>query len=199
MLTMKELVASAAARCPDRIALVDGVPDADRRRRWTYRELELRGQRIAAALLERFEPGDHVALWASNSAEWVFFQIGAGLAGLVLVTVNPAYRHAELAHVLRQSRARGLYFEASYRGRNLEEIAIETAASIPAVTVLERLDESDRAGRSDRFRGRAPRGPPGRHRTDSVHVRDDWRAKGGDALTRVDLGELLPDAHSSRL
>jgi fatty-acyl-CoA synthase len=140
-LTMKELVATAASRCPDRVALVDGVPEADRRRRWTYRELERRGERIAAALLEQFEPGDHVGLWAPNSAEWVLFQIGAGLAGLVLVTVNPAYRNAELAHVLRQSRARGLYYEPIYRGRNLEEIAQQTAASIPTVKVLGRLDE----------------------------------------------------------
>ncbi len=138
---MKELVTAAAARCPDRVALVDGVPAADLRRRWTYRELELRGARIAAALLEQFDPGDHVALWASNSAEWVFFQIGAGLAGLVLVTVNPAYRHAELAHVLRQSEARGLYFEPNYRGRNLEEIAEETTAAIPTIEVLGRLGD----------------------------------------------------------
>jgi fatty-acyl-CoA synthase len=140
-LTMQGVIAAATARCPDRIALIDGVSDGDQRRRWTYRELKCRGEQMAAALLERFEPGDHVALWAPNSLEWVLFQIGAGLAGLVLVTVNPAYRGAELDHVLRQSRARGLYFQPTYRGRNLEEIAEETAASIPAVTVLGRLDD----------------------------------------------------------
>jgi fatty-acyl-CoA synthase len=139
-LTMTAVLARATARCPDRVALVDGVPDADQRRRWTYRELQRRSEKIAAALLEQFDPGDRVALWGPNSAEWVFFQIGAGLAGLVLVTVNPAYRDAELAHVLRQSQVRGLYFVPSYRGRNLEEIALRTTASIGSIEVLDRLE-----------------------------------------------------------
>jgi len=140
-LTMQAVVAGATARAPDRIALVDGVPDADLRRRWTYRELQRRGEQIAAALFERFEPGDRVALWGPNSPEWVFFQIGAGLAGLVLVTVNPAYRDAELAHVLSQSQVRGLYYVPEYRGRSLEEVAVRTTASIGSIEVLGRLDE----------------------------------------------------------
>src|SRR5262249_47285515 len=34
---------------------------------------------------------------------------GAALAGVALVTVNPAYRAAELAYVLKQSRAAGIF------------------------------------------------------------------------------------------
>ena len=89
---MGQLLDAAVARHRDAVALVEGVADADQRRRWTYGELQSRSQRIARALLEQFEPGDRVALWAPNSTDWVMFQIGAGLAGLVLVTVNPAYR-----------------------------------------------------------------------------------------------------------
>ncbi len=140
-LTMQAVVAQATARSPDRIALVDGVPEPDRRRRWTYRELQRRSDKIAAALLEQFEPGDRVALWGPNSAEWVFFQIGAGLAGLVLVTVNPAYRDAELTHVLSRSEVRGLYYVPEYRGRNLEEIAVRATASIATIELLSRLDD----------------------------------------------------------
>ena len=140
-LTMQAVVAGATVRCPDRIALVDGVADGAKRRRWTYRELQRRGEQIAAALLEQFDPGDRVALWGPNSAEWVFFQIGAGLAGLVLVTVNPAYRDAELDHVLRQSQVRGLYYVPEYRGRSLEDVAVRTTASVGSIEVLGRLDE----------------------------------------------------------
>lgn len=140
-LTMQAVLAGATARAPDRIALVDGVPDVDRRRRWTYRELQRRSEKIAAALLERFDPGDRVALWGPNSADWVFFQIGAGLAGLVLVTVNPAYRDAELTHVLSRSEVRGLYYVPDHRGRNLEEIAVRVAAGIASIEVLGRLDD----------------------------------------------------------
>ena len=81
---MGQLLDAAVARHRDAVALVEGVADADQRRRWTYGELQGRSQQIARALLEQFEPGDRVALWAPNSTDWVMFQIGAGLAGLVL-------------------------------------------------------------------------------------------------------------------
>jgi fatty-acyl-CoA synthase len=138
--TIGALLAHAVERRPDGIALVDGVADPARRRRWTYREMQRRAERIAATLLEDFERGDRVALWAPNSADWVCFQLGAGLAGLVLVTVNPAYQHAELDHVLRQSQVRGLYFAAQHRGRDLDGIAREVAADVPAVETLGTLD-----------------------------------------------------------
>jgi fatty-acyl-CoA synthase len=140
-LTMAELLSAAVDRRPEGTALVEGVTDASQRRRWTYRELQQRGERLATALLQSFDPGDRVALWAPNSADWVCFQIGAGLAGLVLVTVNPAYRHAELAHVLRQSQVRGLYFAAEHRGRDLQAVAEEVAATVPSIHTTGRLSE----------------------------------------------------------
>src|SRR5204862_1187838 len=71
---------------------------------------------VARALLNRFDPGEHVAVWAPNIPEWVILELGAALAGVVLVTVNPAYRPAELAYVLRQSRAAGLFLVPEFRG-----------------------------------------------------------------------------------
>jgi len=140
-LTMAELLSAAVDRRPDGVALVDGVADPRLRRRWTYRELKRRGERLAGVILQAFDPGDRVALWAPNSADWVCFQVGAGLAGVVLVTVNPAYRHAELAHVLHQSQAHGLYFAPEHRGRDLERLAEAAAASVPSIHTTGRLDE----------------------------------------------------------
>ncbi len=107
---------TAAAVHGEHIALVEGHPDASRRRRWTYAELLADAERCARALLNVFAPGDHVAIWAGNSPEWIIVQYGLALAGMVLVTVNPAYRPAELGYVLRQSRARGVFHERHYRG-----------------------------------------------------------------------------------
>ena len=47
--------------------------------------------------------------------EWVILEFGAGLAGLVLVTVNPALRPAELAYVLNQSGAAGIFLVPEFR------------------------------------------------------------------------------------
>ena len=113
--TVGGILRAAAALAPERTALVAGMPDPGDRRRWTYAELLADSERVARALLARFEPGEHVAVWAPNLPEWVLLQFGAGLAGMVLVTVNPAYQPSELEYVLRQSRAAGIFLLPEYR------------------------------------------------------------------------------------
>ena len=54
-------------------------------------------------------------MWAPNLPEWVILEFGAALADLVLVTVNPAYRSAELAYVLDQSGAAGIFLVPEFR------------------------------------------------------------------------------------
>jgi len=58
-------------------------------------------------------------------------ELGAALAGLTLVTVNPAYLGEELAFVLRQSRARGIIVQDVYRNRNLVQAVNATRDALP--------------------------------------------------------------------
>src|ERR1700742_2187784 len=105
-ITVCDLLHHAAATVPDRLALVDCVADPAARRTWTYAEFRDDAARAARALLARFEPGDRIAVWAPNSADWIVLQLGVSLAGMVLVALNPAYRQRELTYVLQQSGAR---------------------------------------------------------------------------------------------
>ena len=126
--TVGGVLRAAAAAWPEREALVAGLPDPAARRRWTYAQLLADAERCARALLARFEPGEHVAAWAPNLAEWVVLEYGAALAGLVLVTVNPAYRPNELAYVLRQSKAAAIVLTPEFRSpmlAYLEEVRPE--------------------------------------------------------------------------
>ncbi|MGX6446542.1 class I adenylate-forming enzyme family protein [Patulibacter sp. S7RM1-6] len=145
--TFGALLEAAAARRPDGLALVQGAAAPEGGARVTYRELLDRGRRIATVLLRDFSPGEHVALWAPNSVDWIAVQAGAGLAGLVLVTVNPAYRATELAHTLRQSRASGLFHAEQHRGRDLRVAADEVAPTLPHLrtraTLAELLGQAD--------------------------------------------------------
>jgi fatty-acyl-CoA synthase len=111
----------AARISPSHIALKSGRREASERRSWTYAELLVAAERVAAALLERFEPGAHIAIWSANCPEWVIAQFGIAIAGMVMVTVNPAYKIAELGYVLRQSRAKGVFHQTAYRGLNMRE------------------------------------------------------------------------------
>jgi fatty-acyl-CoA synthase len=89
----------------DRDALV--FTSLDYRRTWREfdAEVELAARGLLSLGLKR---GDHLALWATNVPQWVVLQFATARIGVVLVTINPAYRLFELEYVLNQSDARVL-------------------------------------------------------------------------------------------
>ena len=129
---------AAAARHGNRTALVEGVEGP--RRRWTYSQLLADAEQVARALLGRFQPGEHVAVFAANSPEWVLLEMGAALAGLTLVTVNPAFLAQEVAYVLGQSRASGVVVQPEYRGRDLLAVVAEARSGLPHLREVIALD-----------------------------------------------------------
>ena len=124
---------AAATAVPDRIALIAWGATAAGRRSWSFAALLHEAERTAQALRARFRPGEHVAVYAGNCPEWLLLEFGAALAGLVLVTVNPASRGRELDYLLRQSRAAGLFHGESYRGNPLAAWVGEVRAALPAL------------------------------------------------------------------
>ncbi|HEV3211849.1 MAG TPA: AMP-binding protein [Acidimicrobiales bacterium] len=129
--TVGGLLRAAAAATPNRTALVAGVPEPDQRRRWSFAEVLAEAERAARSLLTQFEPGEHVAVWAPNLPEWVLLEMAAGLAGLVLVTVNPAFRPGELEFVLRQSRAAGIFYVPEFRTNQMAAALSEVRGNLP--------------------------------------------------------------------
>jgi acyl-CoA synthetase (AMP-forming)/AMP-acid ligase II len=138
-MSVGDALREAAAQAPDLIAIVEGA--AGPRRQLTYAGLLTAAEQAARALLTRFRPGQHVAVWAGNSLEWILLEYAAALAGLVLVTVNPAYQASELAYVLGQSRSAGLFHMASYRGNPLAEMVTEIRQDLPALREVIPLEE----------------------------------------------------------
>jgi fatty-acyl-CoA synthase len=130
--TVGGILRSAAAAGPDLVAMVAGVPDPAVRRRWTYAQLLAEAEQAARALAARFAPGERIAVWAPNLPEWVILEYGAALAGLVVVTVNPAFRPAELAYVLNQSGASGIFLVPEFRSPMAEFLA-EVRPDVPSL------------------------------------------------------------------
>ena len=139
--TVGGLLRWAAAEAPDDMALVAGVPDAAARRRWTFGQLLDESEQVARALAARFAPGERVAVWASNIPEWVMVEFGAALAGLTLVTVNPALRAAEVRHVLTDSQAAGLFLLREYRGVSLAGMIDGLRPDLPDLREVVYFDE----------------------------------------------------------
>ncbi|ABL83634.1 MULTISPECIES: AMP-binding protein [unclassified Nocardioides] len=142
--TVGELLRRAADQVPDRIALVDGTVDPADRRRWTYAELLEIAEQVADALLARFEPGERLAIWEINRPEWVMLQLGAALAGVVVVTVNPQYRIDELRYVLEQAEVSGIAHGAEHRGVSMNDLVAHALPAVPRVRHVIRFDDWER-------------------------------------------------------
>lgn len=135
----------AARRWPHRTALISGEAESARRSRWTYAQLLEAAEQRAWALLIRFGPGDRVGIWAANGPEWIFVEFGAALAGVTLVTINPAYVPAELGYVLRQSGAQGLIHDTEHRGRDLSAVVEQVRADLPDLSTVLAMPNWQRA------------------------------------------------------
>jgi fatty-acyl-CoA synthase len=139
-LTVGDALREAAAAAPRTTALVQGAVDPAARRRWSYAELLEASERAARALLGRFAPGDRVAVWANNIPEWVMLELAAGLAGITIVTVNPALRPQELAYVLGQSQADGIFLIPAYRASPMAEMVQQVRRDLPALREVVSFD-----------------------------------------------------------
>jgi fatty-acyl-CoA synthase len=96
-ITIGQALDRAAEAWPERPALVDRGQDV----RWTWGELKAQADGFAAGLLALgLKPGDRIGIWSLNRWEWALTQFAAAKAGLILVTINPAYRLSELEYAL---------------------------------------------------------------------------------------------------
>jgi long-chain acyl-CoA synthetase len=129
--TVGGLLREVAQAVPDQLALVEIDETGANGRRWTYKQLLQDAEDIARSLATRYEPGERVCVWAPNIPEWVLLEYACSLAGLTLVTANPAYQAQELAYVLEQSRSVALFRTASFRGNPMAEIADEAVQGLP--------------------------------------------------------------------
>ncbi|WP_447761506.1 AMP-binding protein [Sphingopyxis panaciterrae] len=125
-------LALAADRWGDRDALVSVGQGIS----WTFAELLERTDALAAGLLALgLNPGDRIGIWAPNCAEWALTQLAAARAGLILVTINPAYRLSEVEYTINKVGLSALVAATSFKTSNypgmIEELAPEVAASTP--------------------------------------------------------------------
>ena len=130
--TIGQALADTAARHADREALV--VPHQGVR--WTWAELAMRADEVAAGLLALgLLPGDRVGIWAPNCSEWVLTQFATARAGLVLVNINPAYRRSELAYALNKVGCKALMLAPALKSSDylaiVNDLAPELATSAP--------------------------------------------------------------------
>ncbi len=110
--TIGARLAQVSARFPEALALVVRQQAV----RLTWRELAERVEAFAAGLVALgLQPGDRIGIWSPNNAEWVITQLATARAGLVLVTINPAYRLSELEYALNKVACRALVTATAFK------------------------------------------------------------------------------------
>ncbi|GAA2019594.1 FadD3 family acyl-CoA ligase [Catenulispora yoronensis] len=129
--TVPELVARAAAEFGDREAVVDGAE------RLTFAGLAARVRQAGRAMIAwGVRPGDRVALWAPNSAEWIVTALGAVSVGAVLVPLNTRLKPAEVGHILRSSGTKLAAVSGEFLGVDYVGQLAALRAELPALETM---------------------------------------------------------------
>ncbi len=133
-LTIGQVLRETARRVPDRTAVVFSERDW----RMTWAQLDREIDRVARGLLGLgLRRGDHAGVWATNVPEWLLLQFATARIGVVLVTINPSYRPAELAYVLAQADIKALalidrFKNTDYLASLVEAVPeLATASGVP--------------------------------------------------------------------
>ena len=125
--TVWQLLAHAAERFPSHEAAVFCKQNI----RWTWTALRDEAERLASGFLALgITTGDRVGIWAPNTPEWLLVQFATARIGAVLVTINPAYRSAELTHALRLSGCACLVLADQHKSSNYIEMIAELAPEL---------------------------------------------------------------------
>jgi len=103
--------------------------------RLSYAELRRQVDAVACGLLRLgLRTGERIGIWAPNTLEWTLTQFAAAKAGLVLVTINPAYRCSELEYALNKVGCRALVLAPAIKSSNCLEILGGLAPELAAAT-----------------------------------------------------------------
>jgi HIP---CoA ligase len=132
-LTIGDALARAASLYPDNTAIAGpGGP------RLTYAELHERALDVSCALIAvGVQPGDRVAIWSPNTAEWVLAAVGALTAGATLVPVNTRFTGHEALDVIGRSGARVLFVADWFLGTDrLGQLLAAIKDAVPGSNAL---------------------------------------------------------------
>ncbi|NWS76757.1 ACSF2 synthetase, partial [Crotophaga sulcirostris] len=117
--TVGQCLDETVERFPDRDALVfcrDGV-------RKTFAQFKEEVDQAAAGLLALgLKKGDRLGMWGPNKYEWVLMQFATARAGIILVSVNPAYQALELEFVIRKVGCKALVFPTQFKTQRYYDI-----------------------------------------------------------------------------
>ncbi|XP_037836878.1 medium-chain acyl-CoA ligase ACSF2, mitochondrial [Kryptolebias marmoratus] len=130
--TVAEALRRTVERWPDREAVIflqDGV-------RKTFADFQRDVDQAAAGLLALgLTKGDRLGMWGPNTYEWVLVQFATAKAGIIQVSVNPAYQLQEVEFALRKVGCKAVVCPTEFKTQKycdmLRKICPEIESSVP--------------------------------------------------------------------
>uniref|UniRef100_A0A8C7X9V0 Medium-chain acyl-CoA ligase ACSF2, mitochondrial n=1 Tax=Oryzias sinensis TaxID=183150 RepID=A0A8C7X9V0_9TELE len=130
--TVGGMLQKSTERHPDKEAVVfvqDGV-------RKTFAQFQQEVDQAAAGLLALgLKKGDRLGMWGPNIYEWILFQFATAKAGIIMVSVNPAYQLQEVEFALRKVGCKAVVCPTQFKTQQycdmLRKICPEIDSSIP--------------------------------------------------------------------
>uniref|UniRef100_A0ABI8ACL9 Medium-chain acyl-CoA ligase ACSF2, mitochondrial n=1 Tax=Felis catus TaxID=9685 RepID=A0ABI8ACL9_FELCA len=140
--TVGQCLEAIAQRVPDREALV--VPQENIR--LTFAQLKEEVDKAASGLLSiGLRKGDRLGMWGPNSYAWVLMQLATAQAGIILVSVNPAYQAMELEYALKKVGCKAVTFPKQFKTQQyyniLKQICPELEKAQPGALKSQRLPD----------------------------------------------------------
>ena len=125
-------VGGALDRAAEQWGEADALVSVAQGVRWSWRELARRADEMAAGLLALgLERGDRIGIWSPNCAEWALTQFAAAKVGLILTTINPAYRTSELEFMADKVAMRAVV--AAERFKTSDYVTMLEAINVPSL------------------------------------------------------------------
>ncbi len=137
-----ETIGENLRRTVERVPNADALVVRSQGFRASYRELwELVGRAARGLMARGVAAGDRVGIWSPNRAEWAVAQFATARIGAILVTVNPAYRAAELKFALTRSGVSVLLLARGFRNADYRQTLDEVRPRCPELREAIVLDD----------------------------------------------------------
>nr|XP_046271184.1 medium-chain acyl-CoA ligase ACSF2, mitochondrial-like [Scatophagus argus] len=126
-LTVSQSLESTVQRWPNREAVIflkEGI-------RKTFAEFQQDVDKVAAGLLALgLKQGDRLGVWGPNTYEWILFQFASAKAGIILVSLNPAYQVREVDFTLKKVQCNAVVCPTRFKTQNYCEMLREICPEI---------------------------------------------------------------------
>lgn len=128
-LTVAQCLDATVRRWPDREAVVflqQGI-------RKTFAQFQQDVDQAAAGLLALgMKRGDRLGIWGPNIYEWILYKFATAKAGIIMVSLNPAYQTSEVEFTLKKIQCKTVLCPTSFKTQRFCEMLREICPEINA-------------------------------------------------------------------